>query len=233
MFTKSAKFYDALYSFKNYDETSDKLHTIIQKSLPDANTLLDVACGTGKHLEYLKDYYSVEGLDINNELLDIARQRNPEVAFNCKDMTDFDLNKTFDVVTCLFSSIGYVKSKKNLESAVLCMANHLNKKGLLVVEPWFSPDNYWVDRLTANYVDEPDLKISWMYVSRKKGKLSIMDINYLVGTLEGISYFKERHEFGLFTHEEYLEAFRMSDLEVAHDPRGLFGRGMYIGLKSS
>jgi hypothetical protein len=52
-----------------------------------------------------------------------------------------------------------------------------------------------------------------------------------VGTPEGINYFDERHELGLFTTDEYLSAFRACGLEVIHDPRWLTGRGLYLGVK--
>jgi SAM-dependent methyltransferase len=93
--------------------------------------LLDVACGTGRHLEYLRERYDVEGLDISLELLAIARQRLPGIRLHHGDMTAFDLGKTFDLVTCLFSAIGYVKTLENLRRAVGCMARHLKAGGLL------------------------------------------------------------------------------------------------------
>ena len=82
MFTKSARFYDALYRFKDYGAAADQLHALIQQRKPGAKTLLDVACGTGKHLEQLQTYYRVEGVDINSEMLDIARGRCPDVPFH-------------------------------------------------------------------------------------------------------------------------------------------------------
>lgn len=230
MFTKSASFYDALYHFKDYATASNQLHALIQQLNPNAKTLLDVGCGTGKHLEYLREYYKVEGLDINAEMLDIARKRCPEGSFHHGTMVDFDLGHTFDVVTCLFSSIGYVKTVDNLERAVLCMAHHLQPGGIIVLEPWFSPENYWVGKVFANFVDQPELKIAWMYISEVEGRVSIFDITYLVGTPQGISHFTERHEMGLFTYEEYLKSFIKAGLEVSYNSKGLFGRGMYIGV---
>lgn len=64
MFAKSARFYDALYSWKDYDGETAHLHELIQERMPGANTLLDVACGPGKHLENLRSHYDVEGLEL-------------------------------------------------------------------------------------------------------------------------------------------------------------------------
>ena len=99
------------------------------------------------------------------------------------------------------------------------------------MEPWFTPEEYWTDTVTANFVNEPDLKIAWMYVSEVADRAFVLDINYLVGTPEGIDHFEERHEIGLFTNEEVTEAFRGAGLEVQHDPKKLF-RGMYLGVKN-
>lgn len=76
--------------------------------------LLDVACGTGNHLKYLKNSFSCTGTDIDEEMLSIARKKVKGVVFKKADMTTLSLNKKFDVITCLFSSIGYVKTYANL-----------------------------------------------------------------------------------------------------------------------
>ncbi|MBV9469273.1 MAG: class I SAM-dependent methyltransferase, partial [Abitibacteriaceae bacterium] len=68
MFTQSAWFYDAVYSWKDYAGEVEWLHAFIQAHDPQTRTLLDVACGTGKHLEFLRSYYQVEGVDLNKEL---------------------------------------------------------------------------------------------------------------------------------------------------------------------
>ena len=233
MFTKTAAYYDALYSFKDYRTACSELHNLVLQLHPDANTLLDVACGTGTHLQYLKEHFTVEGLDLNAELLEVARQRCPSVSFHEADMVSFDLHRQFDVVVCLFSSIGYVKTVESLNKAMLSMALHLAPGGLLLIEPWIYPENYWVDRLTANFVDKPELKIAWMYKSRLEELTSVLDIHYMVASPEGISTFEERHTLGLWTDAEYREAFTQAGISPTYDQKGFFGRGMYYGLKNS
>jgi ubiquinone/menaquinone biosynthesis C-methylase UbiE len=231
MFTKSAPWYDHLYAFKDYAAASAYVKRAIQKHHPEAQSLLDVACGTGRHLAELGADYEVEGLDLNPDLLSIARSRCPEVPLHVGNMIDFDLSRTFDVVTCLFSSIAYVKTVDNMRSAVRAMKRHLAPGGILLIEPWFSPEDYWTGTVTANQVDEPELKIAWMYTSDEpKDRIATLDIHYLVGTPAEVQHFTEQHEFGLFTDDEHRAALEDVELSVVHDPRGPFARGMYIGF---
>lgn len=234
MFSKSAKYYNALYASmgKDYIGETQKVHQIIQKhKISPGNSLLDIACGTGLHASVFQQHYQVEGLDLDNEMLEVARESYPEIPFHQADMAEFDLGRKFDAITCLFSSIGYVKTTSRLNQAIQTMSGHLLPGGVLVVEPWFTPEQLTVGRVFALFVDQPDLKISRMSLGEIKGRLSILNFHYMVGTPQGIETFNERHELGLFVHEEYLGAFHKAGLKTIHDPEGVAGRGLYIGVK--
>ena len=231
MFTKTAAYYDALYHFKDYGAAALQLHELVQRCAPGATSLLDVACGTGKHLEYLRPHYRAEGIDLDGELLAVARQRCPGVGFQQADMTRFDLGRRFGAVVCLFSSIAYVQTAARLGEAVRCMVQHLEPGGLLLIEPWITPENYWLQRLTTNFVDQPDLKICWMYTSERAGDTSVFDIHYTVGTAAGVSSFREKHVMGLWTDAQYRQAFADVGIAATFVPVGLMGRGMYYGTK--
>src|SRR5262249_46666691 len=106
MFTKTAEFYDAIYSWKNYERESKLLIDLIGRhKRSTGNSLLDVACGTGAHIAHLKGLFAIEGLDLDDQMLAIARAKHPEIRFHRADMIDFDLGREFDVVVCLFSAI--------------------------------------------------------------------------------------------------------------------------------
>jgi SAM-dependent methyltransferase len=231
VFRQSARYYDALYSWKDYAGEAEPVHELVQARKPGAATLLDVACGTGAHLAELRRWYRCEGLDLDPELLAVARERLPDLPLHQADMRDFDLGRRFDAVTCLFSSIGYLLTVDALEAAVAAMARHLEPGGVLVVEPWLSPEAVTVPHVGAVFVDEPELKIARVNTIEVDGRMSSFDFHYVVGTPAGVEHFVEHHELALFTHEEQLAAFRAAGLEVEHDEEGLMGRGLYIGLR--
>jgi SAM-dependent methyltransferase len=232
MFARSQRFYDAIYSWKDYEAETRRLLATIEDRNPGARTLLDVACGTGKHLALLRDRFEVEGTDLDPEMLSLARERlGGSVPLHRADMKELDLGRTFDVVTCLFSSIAYARTPDGLEEAIRRMARHLAPGGVLVVEPFFTPDTFQPGQIWALFVDEPDLKIARMDLPEVEDGVAIMDFRYLVGTPGGIEHFSERHEAGLFTHRQHLDAFRAAGLDPDHDPEGLMGRGLYVGVR--
>jgi SAM-dependent methyltransferase len=232
MFVKSTRFYDAIYSWKDYAEEARRLKALLagQPHAP-GQTLLDIACGTGSHVPYLRDDFAYEGLDLDASMLAVARERFPGIPFHHGDMLDFDLGRQFDVVTCLFSSIAYVKTAPKLEQATATMARHVRPGGVLVIEPFVAPEDWEVGHPTAIFVDQPDLKIARMSVGAREGDVAILDFEYLVATSTGIERLSERHELGLFTEAQYRQAFTAAGLDVTRDAEGLMGRGLYLVVR--
>jgi SAM-dependent methyltransferase len=236
MFTHSAKYYDAIYlaQGKDYKAEADKVTAILLENKKTSGiTLLDAACGTGLHLQYLQAAYKVEGLDLDEKMLAVARKKLPGIPLHHASLINFRIAKKYDAITCLFGSIGYVNTVSHLEEAVSNMSRHLAPGGILIVEPWIAPENWTAGKTYAQLVDEPELKIARVSISGGKGSQSTIDFHYLVATAEGIEHFTEKHELGLFTDEEYLTSFRKAGLETIHDLVGFNGRGLYIGIKGT
>jgi hypothetical protein len=111
------------------------------------------------------------------------------------------------------------------------MARHLVPDGLLIIEPWFTPAQWNPGTVHMVAVDEPELKIVRMNTSQVRGRFSILDLHYLVGTPQRTQHFVERHELGLFEQEEMKEAIVEAGMQVTFDEAGLTGRGLYVGRR--
>jgi SAM-dependent methyltransferase len=232
MFGESYRYYDKFYAWKDYEAEAARLRTVIAEHLrSDGRRLLDVACGTGMHLPYLREHYEVEGLDIDPRFVAMARERNPGLTFHEGDMTRFDLGQAYDVITCLFSSIGYVCTIDALNATISCFAAHLRPGGVAIVEPWFRPDQWNAGTLHVLTVDEPELKLCRMNQSCVEGDRSVIDFHYLVGTVEGVRHFTEHHELGLFTVEQHADAGAAAGLAHRHldaDQHPNWTRGLHV-----
>jgi SAM-dependent methyltransferase len=235
LYTLSAQYYDIIYNLKDYAQETQTLLRLIETHKPDGasfKTLLDVACGTGGHLVFLARHFECAGLDLEPALLAIARAKLPSLPFHQGDMRDFDLGQQFDLVTCLFSAIGYVKTSAGLQQGISNMARHVAPGGMLIVEPWFTPETFIAGHLHLDTVEKPGYKLARMSVSKIIDGVSVIDLHHLVGTpQDGVTHFSELHELALFTHAQYTEAFVAAGLRVVYDERGLIGRGLYLGLK--
>ncbi len=234
MYKKLAKYYDLIYHWKEYEKEAYSIKDLIKKyKKSDGNKLLDVGCGTGKHLECFKDDFSCTGIDINNEMVEVAKENVKDAIFEQGDMIDFNLKTEFDVILCLFSSIGYVKTYSNLEKTMLNFSNHLKKGGVLIIEPWFTKSTYWVGTPGMTTYDGKDVKIARVNTTKIEGDLSLMEMHYLIAEKdEDVIHFVDTHELGLFETDRTLEFMEKANFKSEFLKDGLMkDRGLFIGVK--
>ena len=234
MYEKYAAVYDAM-SARDHAADADAVRRVIAASTTrPVRSLLDVACGTGTHLEHLRGHYDeIVGLDLSGEMLAVAAQRLPGVRLVEGDMLAFDLGRRFDAVTCLGSAIGYARTPENLERAVARMAQHLAPGGVLLLEPFVSPEVWEWGHVGSRFVETPSLKIAYFATTGEPGPVANMTFHYLVAEKDQVTYFNEEHALGLFTSDQLVEAFRSAGLRTTHDPKGLTGRGLVVGVSAS
>jgi len=233
-YDRSALLYDAMYRGigKDYPAESAEVADLVLGRRPDARTLLDVACGTGGHLEHLRDRFDVTGFERSSHMAALARKKVPDVEIHEGHMRRFDLGATFDAVTCLFSSIGYMTTTDDLARALTAMVGHLTPGGVLVVDPWLFPDRWIPGHVGAVAASEPGTAIARVTSSHRMGRLSVLEYHYTTATAEGVDRFSERHEMGLFTRAEYEAAFeRAGATGVAYEPGGFDARGRFVATR--
>lgn len=231
MFTHSAEFYDAIYSFRDYAAETAQIAGLVRSAHPDARTMLDVACGTGEHARLLaRDHgFEVDGLDLDTTLLGIARRKHSTGRFFEGDMSDFSLAQRYDGVVCLFSSIGYLVTVDRLRRTLQCFRRHLEPGGVVIVEPWFPPGVIEADRVMRHTGEVQGLHVERVSHIEVDGRLSHLHFDYRFEGPDGVSLAKEVHELGLFTTDEVSAAFRAAGLTADYDAFGLTGRGLWVG----
>lgn len=213
MFRKSAAYYDLIYSeLKDYPGEAMKLNYLLGHLDPKPRTLLDVGCGTGEHAKQLaRNFgYQVDGIDIEPSFIEIASKKLPEGEFHVADMRDFSLPRRYDVVLCLFSSIGYAETLAGLRAAFASMAHHLKPGGWLICEPWATPENWRSGQVDALEAVDPETGavVTRTRVGATEGDVSILTIEYDVLEAGQRHLLEEVHRLGLFTREQITEALQ-------------------------
>jgi trans-aconitate methyltransferase len=229
MFTKSVHLYELLYSSKDYEGEANALTRIIRDVCPTASTLLDVACGPHEHVRFLTKDFSVDGLDLNTDLLELAKPKNPIGTYTQGDMRAFGLDQKYDAVACLFSSIGYVANVEELNATVACFAAHTKPGGAVIVEPWFTPERWTAGHVTMRTAQNEHMSIARSNITVQKGNKSPIRFHYMVATPDGVDTFTEDHDMTLFTPDEMRSAFSKAGLNLRDMEGWPCDRGIYVG----
>jgi len=235
MYRATAHLYDLVYAAtgKDYAAEAAVLDEQIQARCPGARTLLDVACGTGRHLEHLRASYDVAGLDLEPAMLDVARSRLPGVPLVEGDMRSFALGRTFDAVVCLFGAVAHMPSTDALDRAVAAMASHLSPGGVLLVDGFVRPDAWRAEATTHVEAAEADgVKLARCGRATRDGRIVHAEMHHLVATESGVDHLVDHHELSLFTPSEYVDAFGRAGLVAEIVPSPYPDRDRYAGTRA-
>src|ERR1700730_14298204 len=89
-------------------ENAERILGYRERHLPQADSLLELGCGSGSILAGLRDLNSLVGLDRSPQMLAVARRKVPEARFILADMTEFELGERFDIVICVFDTLNHL-----------------------------------------------------------------------------------------------------------------------------
>jgi SAM-dependent methyltransferase len=136
-----ARYYDVVYAEKPYPEEARFVDSLLREAGVERGSLLDVACGTGRHAaEFSAMGWEVTGVDYARPLLEQAQLNAPAARLFRQDMRELDVpGAPFDAVTCLFDSIGYPQDDDGVLGALTSMARHTAVGGALAIEFLHSP----------------------------------------------------------------------------------------------
>ncbi|MGQ0842197.1 class I SAM-dependent methyltransferase [Actinokineospora sp.] len=219
---------------KDYGAEAEDVAKLIRDRKPDAASLLDVAAGTGAHLRRFGELFDhVEGVELSESMVAFGRARYPDLVQHQGDMRSFAIDGRFDSVTCMFSSIGHVGTVDDLDATLACFAAHLNPGGVVVVEPWWFPENFLDGYVAGGVVTTPDGRtIARVSHSSREGDQTKITVHFVIADAErGLRHVTEVGLLTLFTQEQYEAAFRKAGIAVEHLDGGPLGRGLFLGIR--
>ena len=196
------------------DETEFYANIIEEHSMIETRTLLHLGCGAGGNDYIFRKHFKVTGVDISEEMLEIARRINPEVTYLLGDMRSIDLRECFDAIA-IPDSIDYMATLSELELTIGAACKHLKPGGLLLIvaktREEFQENNFCytgakdsvaITVFENNYIsktDESTYEATLVYLIRREGELSIHT---------------DCHLLGLFSQSEWLSLLEQAGLEV-------------------
>lgn len=179
-----SQYYDLLYSDKDYQSEVNYVDSLIKAHTKDAKTLLDMGCGTGKHAElFYNQGYTVHGIDLSKDMLKIAEQRRTgkeeNLTFSHSNITELNLDKTFDVIVSLFHVMSYQNSNQDLIKAFEVAKNHLNNDGIFIFDFWYGPAVLTdLPATRVKRLENAHIKVTRIAEPILHAQHNIVDVNY-------------------------------------------------------
>lgn len=204
------KFYDAGTYVLKYEDShfdfsvnrSDALINYISNKNKSVLSWLDLACGTGALLKIVQEKLNLKkciGLDISKKMLAYAKKKvkNPSIEFIYGDMTDFELNDKFDIITCNYNAINELNGLDSWLKLFKLAYNHLNNGG------FFSFDINTLLKLKGGlkvfYTSTNDYDVVSKFIPHKDNSVDYVTITY-DKTKDG-TYIKEEIQMTEYAYE--------------------------------
>lgn len=137
-----SNYYNLLYRDKDYTAEANFVDQCIQRFHPEAVTVIDLGCGTGKHANLLAQRrYEVLGVDQSEAMLAIAQASEIPgcLRFQRGDLCTLDLPEVFDASISLFHVMCYLHNNEDLQLAFQNVSKHLHKGGIFIFDCWYGP----------------------------------------------------------------------------------------------
>jgi SAM-dependent methyltransferase len=142
IFSKYATHYDLFYADKDYAAEVDFVLQLAVKFGVQPKTVLDMGCGTGRHLvELAKRGLKGDGFDRSEEMLRSAKRRllGLDLQVTEGDIRTFRNGRQYDLVLAMFAVMGYLITNNDLLAGLETAYKHLHPTGLLIFDGWFGP----------------------------------------------------------------------------------------------
>lgn len=201
-------FYHILYKDRDHSEAQLFMDNLTQYlNIPEGGSILDLACGKGRHSVYLNSLgYDVTGIDLSENSIAYAKQyENDTLKFEVHDMCK-PYQQQFDAVFNLFTSFGYFDREEDNLNTIKAIKTDLNSTGFGVID--FLNTEYIIDHL----VPEDSKTIEGIEFHQKR----YLESGYLFKDI----HFE--HQGTEYKFQERVKAFKLEDFEALFEQAGVF-----------
>jgi SAM-dependent methyltransferase len=138
--------YKLVYPHRNEAEAKEQIEFLKRHiHLPEGAKVLDLCCGCGRHAVEIDGLgYTVVGLDLSEELLDLACTRasacNADINFIRCDMREIPYSNHFDLIVNFFTSFGYFDDDSDNVKVLTAIAKALKSGGKFLID-YMNPDS--------------------------------------------------------------------------------------------
>jgi SAM-dependent methyltransferase len=225
-FSSFAGYYDILYQDQEYNAECDVLESVFEEyATSSVADVLDCACGTGGHSLPLADRgYSIHGIDKSNTMLELAESKHEamantegEVRFSQRNLTDFDLDKTFDAAICMTSSLGYLNRNEQILNGLRNIRSHLDTGSLFVFDVWNGLAVLDGPEQRIKTSSRDDIQIIRTTIPELKGMQHLCTLDYELYILDGGSLseqWTEVHQMRYFFPKELELYLNQTGFEI-------------------
>ncbi|MDG1481722.1 MAG: class I SAM-dependent methyltransferase [Myxococcota bacterium] len=177
--TRPEDLYDYVYSWKDYRTEAEVVRQLlVAEGISEGSSVLEAACGTGRYLEHLQQWFDVSGFDLDPTMLRAARWRVPKGAFFLGDMSTLQVEQSLDVLLCLFGGVGYLSPREQLAAGAAAFHNSLRPGGVALIEPWVEPEEFVAGRSWMQTYVSVNFKLARLVVPRRDGNRCVLDFHY-------------------------------------------------------
>jgi SAM-dependent methyltransferase len=158
LYNDQALLYDKLYSYKDYAGEAAFIKSLCNTRSALKPKMLDLACGTGSHLQYFEKWFQTTAVDLNPGVVKIASKRCKNTSFVISDLASLDfsqLGSDYMLITCLFSSIQYITNPSDVATVFKQVHKLLRKNGKLVFDLRYAKEHWQPGHtVTSTYKDD-------------------------------------------------------------------------------
>ncbi len=211
-------YYHQLYKDRNDEEAQSFLRNLLNKLDPPINaTILDLACGKGRHSRYLNTLgYNVTGADLSKSSVEWAKQfENEKLHFLIQDMREAIKGGDFNCIFNLFTSFGYFTDIRDNINVLSSVHEMLNDDGCFVI------DFLNVSKIIANLVKEETKHVDGLDFSIERRVENDIIIKKISFNDRGTQ----------FNFSEQVQAFKLIDFENMLEVANFTIAGVYGNYK--